>query len=302
MRKALRLRRLSRPRDDRYLFVPLDHSVSDGPVVPRDRWSDLISSVVVGGADAIIVHKGRIRTIDPMLLGGCALIVHLSAGTAHMADANAKVLVGEVEEALRLGADAVSVHVNIGSDTEQRQLADFGVIANACDAWNVPLVAMVYPRGPRIADANDPALLAHVVNIAVDLGADIVKTNLALPVERMAEVVESCPIPVLVAGGPAVGGPAVGGPAVGGPAVGGPATGGPAVGGPATGGPAVGGPTGGGLVDYARASMAMGCAGLAVGRRVFTSPQPMSLVAELASVIHADDPAGLVPAMSGAVS
>ncbi|WP_309116431.1 2-amino-3,7-dideoxy-D-threo-hept-6-ulosonate synthase [Saccharothrix sp.] len=278
MRKALRLRRLSRPRDDRYLFVPLDHSVSDGPVVPRDRWPDLISSVVVGGADAIIVHKGRIRTIDPMLLGGCALIVHLSAGTAHMADANAKVLVGEVEEALRLGADAVSVHVNIGSDTEPRQLADFGVVANACDTWNVPLVAMVYPRGPRIADANDPALLAHVVNIAVDLGADIVKTNLALPVERMAEVVESCPIPVLVAGGPAVTGPVAGGPAVTGPA------------------------TGGSLVDYARASMAMGCAGLAVGRRVFTSPQPMSLVAELASVIHAEDPAGLVPAMSGAVS
>ncbi|CAL9394617.1 2-amino-4,5-dihydroxy-6-oxo-7-(phosphonooxy)heptanoate synthase [Actinosynnema sp. ALI-1.44] len=263
MRKALRLRRLSRPRDDRYLFVPLDHSVSDGPVVPRDRWPDLISSVVVGGADAIIVHKGRVRTIDPMLLGGCALIVHLSAGTAHMADANAKVLVGEVEEALRLGADAVSVHVNIGSDTEERQLADFGVVANACDAWNVPLVAMVYPRGPRIADTTDPALLAHVVNIAVDLGADIVKTNLALPVERMAEVVRSCPIPVLVAGGPA---------------------------------------TGGSLVDYARASMAMGCAGLAVGRRVFTSPQPMSLVAELASVIHAEDPADLVPAMSGAVS
>ncbi|MFI9817859.1 2-amino-3,7-dideoxy-D-threo-hept-6-ulosonate synthase [Saccharothrix variisporea] len=272
MRKALRLRRLSRPRDDRYLFVPLDHSVSDGPVVPRDRWPDLISAVVVGGADAIIVHKGRIRTIDPRLLGGCALIVHLSAGTAHMADTNAKVLVGEVEEALRLGADAVSVHVNIGSDTEERQLADFGVVANACDAWNVPLVAMVYPRGPRIADTTDPALLAHVVNIAVDLGADIVKTNLALPVERMAEVVESCPIPVLVAGGPATPGTA--------------------------GGPA----TGGSLVDYARASMAMGCAGLAVGRRVFTSPQPMSLVAELASVIHAEDPAELVPAMSGALS
>jgi 2-amino-4,5-dihydroxy-6-oxo-7-(phosphooxy)heptanoate synthase len=263
MRKALRLRRLSRPRDDRYLFVPLDHSVSDGPVVPRDRWHDLITAVVVGGADAIIVHKGRVRTIDPNLLAGCALIVHLSAGTAHAADTNAKVLVGEVEEALRLGADAVSVHVNIGSDTEERQLVDFGVVANACDAWNVPLVAMIYPRGPRIADPSDPKLLAHVVNIAVDLGADIVKTNLALPAERMAEVTASCPIPVLAAGGPA---------------------------------------TAGSLVDHARAAMAMGCAGLAVGRRVFTAPSPMSLVAELASVVHVDHDADLVHAITGAVS
>ncbi|MFI9010647.1 2-amino-3,7-dideoxy-D-threo-hept-6-ulosonate synthase [Actinosynnema sp. NPDC053489] len=263
MTKALRLRRLSRPRDDRYLFVPLDHSVSDGPVVPRDRWHELIDSVVVGGADAIIVHKGRVRTIDPSVLAGCALVVHLSAGTAHAADTNAKVLVGEVDEALRLGADAVSVHVNIGSDTEERQLADLGVVAKACDEWNVPLIAMAYPRGPRIADPNDPALLAHVVNIAVDLGADLVKTNLARPAARMAEVVASCPIPVLVAGGPA---------------------------------------GAGSVVDHARTAMAVGCAGLAVGRRVFTAPAPMSLVAELASIVHDDTEADLVRAMTGVVA
>ncbi|RKT56464.1 2-amino-3,7-dideoxy-D-threo-hept-6-ulosonate synthase [Saccharothrix australiensis] len=260
MSKALRLRRLSRPGDDRYLFVPLDHSVSDGPVVSRDRWHDLIGSVALGGADAIIVHKGRVRTIDPRLLGACSLVVHLSAGTAHSADADAKVLVGDVEEALRLGADAVSVHVNIGSATEERQLADLGVVAGACDAWNVPLVVMAYPRGPRVDDPRDPALLAHVVNIAVDLGADLVKTTLARPVERMAEVVASCPVPVLVAGGPA---------------------------------------TGGSVVDHARAAMATGCAGLAAGRRVFTAPSPAALVAELASVIHVDRHADLVRAVAG---
>lgn len=256
MRKALRLRRLSRPHDDRYLFVPLDHSVSDGPVVPRDRWRDLVHAVVRGGADAIIVHKGRVRTIDPAVLGGCALIVHLSAGTAHMADVNAKVLVGEVDEALRLGADAVSVHVNIGSDTESRQLADLGTVAAACDSWNVPLVVMAYARGPRIVDPKDPALLAHVVNIAADLGADIVKTNLA---DDMTEVVASCPIPVIVAGGPA---------------------------------------SAHSLAGHARVAMDAGCAGLAVGRRVFTSPAPMHLVAELASIVHAPTDASLIHALT----
>jgi 2-amino-4,5-dihydroxy-6-oxo-7-(phosphooxy)heptanoate synthase len=256
MRKALRLRRLSRPQDDRYLFVPLDHSVSDGPVVPKDRWQDLIRAVVQGGADAIIIHKGRVRTIDPAVLGGCALIVHLSAGTAHMADANAKVLVGEVDEALRLGADAVSVHVNIGSDTESRQLTDLGTVAAACDSWNVPLVAMAYARGPRIGDPKDPALLAHVVNIAADLGADIVKTNLA---DDMTEVVANCPIPVIVAGGPA---------------------------------------SANSLAGHARVAMDAGCAGLAVGRRVFTSPAPMHLVAELASIVHAPTDASLIHALT----
>ncbi|MFS8099906.1 fructose-bisphosphate aldolase [Lentzea alba] len=259
MRKALRLRRLSRPYDDRYLFVPLDHSVSDGPVVPRDRWQDLIRAVVLGGADAIVVHKGRVRTIDPAVLGGCALIVHLSAGTAHMADANAKVLVGEVDEALRLGADAVSVHVNIGSDTESRQLTDLGTVAAACDSWNIPLVTMAYARGPRVGDPKDPALLAHVVNIAADLGADIVKTNLTEPAEDMAAVVASCPIPVVVAGGPA---------------------------------------SAHSITGHARAAMTAGCSGLAVGRRVFTSPAPMQLVAELASIVHSPTDASLIRALT----
>ena len=284
--RALRLRRLSRPGDDRYLFVPLDHSVSDGPVVPNRGWDGLIRSVVRGGADAIIVHKGRARSVDPALLGDCALVVHLSAGTVHAADQNAKVLVGGVEEALRLGADAVSVHVNIGSDTEQRQLADLGAVARSCDRWNLPLIAMAYPRGPRIADPHDPALLAHVVNIAADLGADLVKTSMALPAEAMAEVTASCPVPVLVAGGPAV--DSAGGPAV-------DPAGGPAV--DSAGGPA----SGADLTSYARVAMAHGCRGLAVGRRVFTAANPMSLVSQLAAVVHdtgvpaTPDPTGARP-------
>ena len=79
--KSFRLRRLSRPGDGRYLFVPLDHSVPDGPVTGSDGWAGLIRAIVTGSADAIVVHKGRVRTLTPELLGPCALIVHLSAGT-----------------------------------------------------------------------------------------------------------------------------------------------------------------------------------------------------------------------------
>lgn len=258
--KAFRMRRLSLPGDGRYLFVPLDHSVSDGPVVPQHRWSDLVRGLVTGGADAIIVHKGRARTIAPEVLAGCALIIHLSAGTVHAADVNAKTLVGDVADAVRLGADAVSVHVNIGADTETGQLRDLGAVASACDAWNIPLLAMIYPRGPRIVDPRDPALLAHVVNIAADIGADLVKTSVPLPAERMAEVVASAPVPVLAAGGSS---------------------------------------DGADLRAFAMTLMAAGCHGLAVGRRVFSSPNPARAVAELADVVHRDsldgldDPAGI---------
>lgn len=249
--KELRLRRLSLPNDGRYLFVPLDHSVSDGPVVPQHRWNDLLHALVIGGADAIVVHKGRVRTVPPEVLESCALVVHLSAGTAHAADANAKVLVGDVEDALRLGADAVSVHVNVGADTESDQLADLGRVAGACARWGVPLLAMAYARGPHIADPTDPKTIAHVVNIAADLGADLVKTSAPVPVERMAEVTASCPIPILAAGGP---------------------------------------PNGLDPTIHAAAAMAAGCRGLAVGRRIFSAPSPASLVSRLAAVVHSGAP------------
>jgi 2-amino-4,5-dihydroxy-6-oxo-7-(phosphonooxy)heptanoate synthase len=169
--REIRLARLSRHGDERHLFVPLDHSVSDGPVADAQAFDRLMESLVAGGADAVIVHKGRARTIDPRHLRRCALIVHLSAGTAHAADTNEKVLVGDVADAVGLGADAVSVHVNVGSATEAQQLADLGAIAAECARWEMPLLAMVYPRGPRIGNAHDPRLLSHVVNIAADLGA-----------------------------------------------------------------------------------------------------------------------------------
>lgn len=246
--KELRLSRLSRRGDGRYLFIPLDHSVSDGPVTDADQFDGLMSALAAGGADAVIVHKGRVGSIDPRHLRECALVVHLSAGTTHAADPNAKVLVGSVEEAVRLGADAVSVHVNIGSDTESEQLADLGKVATECRHFGMPLLAMIYPRGPRIADSHDPRLLAHVVNIAVDLGADLIKTSAAVPMSAMADVVASCPVPVLVAGGPQ---------------------------------------SGEDLTDYARSALDVGCAGLAVGRRVFTSRNPRGLVSQLARIVHA---------------
>lgn len=245
--KLLRLRRLSPAGDDRYLLVPLDHSVSDGPIVPADKWDDLLRALVTGGADGIIVHKGRAGAFTPDILGSCALVVHLSASTARAGDVHAKVLVADVEEALRLGADAVSVHVNIGSDTEAQQLADLGAVARSCDAWGMPLIAMVYPRGPRIEDPRDPGLLAHLTNVAADLGADMVKTSVALPLDRMAEVVANSPIPVLAAGGP---------------------------------------PDDSDLVEYGTAVMATGCRGLAIGRRIFSSPSPGPLVSRLAAVVH----------------
>ncbi|MGY1503769.1 2-amino-3,7-dideoxy-D-threo-hept-6-ulosonate synthase (plasmid) [Streptomyces sp. QTS52] len=245
--KSLRFARLSGCGDGRLVLVPLDHSLSDGPIAAAAGFRHLVRDIVGGGADGIIVHKGRARSLDPQLFATCSLIIHLSASTVHGPDNDAKVLVGGVEEALRLGADGVSVHVNIGSDTESVQLADLAMVAAACDRWGMPLLAMVYPRGPRLTGPATPEQVAHVITVAAELGADLVKTVFARPVDGMADAVAASPVPVLVAGGS---------------------------------------DSRESLPDFARTALAAGCRGVAIGRRVFTSPSPERLVRELVDIVH----------------
>ncbi|MET7403142.1 2-amino-4,5-dihydroxy-6-one-heptanoic acid-7-phosphate synthase, partial [Dactylosporangium sp. NPDC005572] len=187
--RRVRLQHLHR-RDAAGLFVvPLDHSVTDGPIVRAGQLDRLIGQLADGGADAVVLHKGALRHVHSRWFRSMSLIVHLSASTTMAPDPDAKVLVCDVEEALRLGAHAVSVHVNLGAATEARQLEGLARVAGDCDRWGVPLLAMVYPRGPQIADGRAPELVAHATTLAADLGADLVKTSLPRSPAALAAIV-----------------------------------------------------------------------------------------------------------------
>lgn len=200
--RTVRLQRLFSAGSGRSLIVPLDHSVTIGPLGNHAHADSMAAMLSEVGADAIVVHKGRARRINPAHLRALRLIVHLSAGTELSVDTTGKVLVASVEESLVLGADAVSVHVNIGSPTEAQQLADFGAVARECARLGMPLMAMMYHRG--LGGTQQPpstATLAHLAAIATDLGADIVKLDYAGDPEAMNAVVDTCPLPIVVAGG-----------------------------------------------------------------------------------------------------
>lgn len=199
--RTLRLRRLYH-HSGRLFVVPLDHGLTDGPVLPDGRTDRLLGQITEYGVDAVVLHKGQLRRIEPGWFRDTSILVHLSGSTSRAPDPDAKYLVAGVDEALRLGADGVSVHVNLGSAAEARQIADLAAVSEACDRWNVPLLAMVYPRGPHTPDPYDPALVAHAVQVAAELGADLVKTVYPGSVEALRTVVRSAPVPVLVAGGP----------------------------------------------------------------------------------------------------
>jgi len=193
------MRRVSK--DGKFLIVPMDHGVSDGPL--EGLWNmDGIVEKVGNCATAVVVHKGIARNIAHI---ACGLIVHLSAGTSLSTDKNRKVLVGNVEEAVRLGADAISVHVNVGgSDFEEEMIADLGRISGECERFSMPLMAMMYARGANVRDSLALDVVSHVARLGAELGADIVKCNYTGKPETFAEVTKKCPVPVVIAGGPKI--------------------------------------------------------------------------------------------------
>ena len=100
-----------------------------------------------------------------------------------------------------MGADAVSMHVNIGAESEAKMLSDLGMVAVECMEWGMPLLAMMYPRGKNIKTNNDLDQVKLAARVAAELGADIVKTVYTGDPESFREVTRGCPVPVVVAGG-----------------------------------------------------------------------------------------------------
>jgi predicted phospho-2-dehydro-3-deoxyheptonate aldolase len=173
-----------------------------GPIEGLVDMKTTIDKVSRGGATAVVMHKGVVPYGHRSFGRDIGLIVHLSASTSLSPDPNSKVLVTTVEEALKMGADAVSIHVNIGAETEPYMLRDFGQVARECNEWGMPLLVMIYPRGKDIKNGYDVDLIKQCARAGMELGADIVKTSYSGDIDSFREVVKGAIIPVLIAGGP----------------------------------------------------------------------------------------------------
>ncbi len=199
--KKIRMERLINRQSGNTVIVPMDHGVTIGPVPGLENMAEAIDRVVSGGATAVLMHKGMV--VHGHRGGGkdVGLIIHMSASTALSLKPNNKIQSCSVEEALRLGADAVSIHINLGAENEDLMLKKFGEIGNSCQEWGIPLIAMMYTRGPRIENEYAPEVVAHAARVGAELGADIVKCNYTGDPESFSRVIEGCPVPVVIAGG-----------------------------------------------------------------------------------------------------
>ncbi len=153
------------------------------------------------------------------------------------------------EEALKLGADAVSVHINLGAEDEGCMIKDLGSVAKEAMSWGMPLLAMMYVRGPKVENPYDVRLVKHAARVAAELGADIVKVPYTGSSETFREVVEGCFVPVVIAGGEKMS-------------------------------------TDEDILDMVRGSVVAGGAGVSIGRNVFQHRDPTMIVQAISKIVH----------------
>ncbi|WP_435097949.1 2-amino-3,7-dideoxy-D-threo-hept-6-ulosonate synthase [Halorubrum sp. N11] len=194
---SARLNRIST--NDRYLIVPMDHGLTMGAVDGLVDIESTIDGVTSGGADAVLTQKGIAPRVHPNK-NDAGYIVHVNGSTTIGPDESDKRVTATAEDAVRAGADAVSFHINVGSDHEPDQTEELAKLTADADRLGLPVLAMAYARGPGV-DETDPEALGHAVRLAEEVGADVVKTGYSGDGDSFKRVTESTRLPVVIAGG-----------------------------------------------------------------------------------------------------
>lgn len=244
--RAARLDHLST--DGRYLVVPMDHGITMGAVQGLADIESTVDAVTRGGADAVLTQKGIAPRIHPNK-NGKGYVVHLNASTTIGPDEDDKRMTGTVKEAVQAGADAVSLHLNVGSEYEPKQIEDLARVTDESREYGMPVLAMSYARGPDV-DSTDPEALGHAVRLAEELGADLVKTGYSGDGASFQRVAESTRLPVLIAGGSRG--------------------------------------TDRETVEMVRGAMDGGAAGVSMGRSIFQHEDPEAITRAVSAVVHDD--------------
>jgi fructose-bisphosphate aldolase, class I len=178
------------------LVLPIDQGLEHGPVDffvnpealdPQYQY-DLARE---GKFSAIALHIGLAEKYYHEYAGDVPLILKLNGKTSVPSDAQAfSPLTGTVEDAVRLGADAVGYTVYVGSPAQDRDFRQFLDVRRDAERLGMPVIVWAYPRGEAVGKRGGKESLYAVdyaARVALELGADIVKLNYPIASEKDAE-------------------------------------------------------------------------------------------------------------------
>jgi DhnA family fructose-bisphosphate aldolase class Ia len=213
-RKLLRFPELYR-REGPLIICPIDDTLISGPVAGLENPYDKLKAMIAGRPSAILTFSGMVER-NPSSFIGQRYIINLSASTSRSSYTR-KVLLGSVETALSFHASAVAVHINLASEYANEMIAAGGGIIEQARRYGIPTVGIMYPRGELDGEPEEflalkaeaperyAELVGHCVQVGVDMGFDLIKTQYTGSENTFRRVIAAAgPVPVVVAGGPLI--------------------------------------------------------------------------------------------------
>lgn len=189
--------RLVNPQTGKTVLLPFDHGLPFGPlpgiVDPRQttRWA------AAGGVNAVIFNQGLAQSLSPEMNADIAA-VHMLTNSCTLEHA---ALFGSVARAVKWAADGVALEILVGAETERQMIEQAGPVLDACAEWNMPALFMMYPTERFMEQVGQAEAIRRAARAGAELGATIVKTAWPGSKADLERVVESCPTPLVIAGG-----------------------------------------------------------------------------------------------------
>ena len=189
-----RLSKIIKPRDGRTVMLAVDHGYFMGPTTGLEKLDEMINPLLPY-ADTLMLTRGALRNyVDPIT--DIPIVLRVSGGTSIVG----KELLHEgtvvsIEDAIRLNVSGVAYSILVGADFERDTLLGMTKYIDEAERYGIPVLA-VTAVGKDMA--KDVRYLGLASRMAAELGAHIVKTYFCKDFEK---VIESCPVPVVIAGG-----------------------------------------------------------------------------------------------------
>lgn len=189
--KAVRMSRLVNEKSGKFMAITVDHSLSRGILDGLIPMKATIDKIVAGRPDAMTMTKGMAEKFWWEHAGKASLL--LKCSNYSPVQPTSDVIFGDVEEAVRMGADAVSIGAMMLGDFQAQQVREIGRFSKECASLGMPLIGHIYPKGESVAVEDRTAWrnIAYCCRAGAELGVDIIKTTYTGDPESMGRVVEA---------------------------------------------------------------------------------------------------------------
>lgn len=209
---TIRMGRLFDANSGRTVIVPVDHGLALGATAGLEDARAVLRRLIEAGIDGTLLGTGLARQTSDLFASRHAPARVLTADLPLHSNVPGMVeqiraydMIANIEDALRLGADAVKTMIvwGVDHDLQMHMITRISELRRACEGWDMPLMIepVLWGNAMTPEQQTDPQLIANACRICVELGADILKGPYVADHDALRSIVAQTPIPIVILGG-----------------------------------------------------------------------------------------------------